>query len=155
MAVAVWVEQGVLRFQPMVVTRRSGTIALTATKTRALRQHHFGAERHARAQAEYFHLVTGFHGCFARAEIERIGDRLRAEFQQNVARQPRTTWPCSTIWSSTRFAVRTGIAKPMPCAPTSRSSIAVLMPTSWPSAFTSAPPELPELIAASVWMKSS
>ena len=32
---------------------------------------------------------------------------------------------------------------------------AVLMPTSSPRALTSAPPELPALIAASVWMKSS
>ena len=32
---------------------------------------------------------------------------------------------------------------------------AVLMPTSSPREFTSAPPELPTLIAASVWMKSS
>ena len=32
---------------------------------------------------------------------------------------------------------------------------AVLMPTSSPRALTSAPPELPTLIAASVWMKSS
>ncbi len=33
--------------------------------------------------------------------------------------------------------------------------VAVLMPTSSPREFTSAPPELPTLIAASVWMKSS
>src|SRR5574340_1577840 len=32
--------------------------------------------------------------------------------------------------------------------------MAVLMPTSWPSIFTSAPPELPGLIAASVWIAS-
>ena len=31
----------------------------------------------------------------------------------------------------------------------------VLMPTSSPRVFTSAPPELPGLMAASVWMKSS
>jgi hypothetical protein len=33
--------------------------------------------------------------------------------------------------------------------------MAVLMPTSSPRALISAPPELPGLIAASVWMKSS
>ena len=33
--------------------------------------------------------------------------------------------------------------------------MAVLMPTRWPVASTSAPPELPGLIAASVWMKFS
>ena len=36
-----------------------------------------------------------------------------------------------------------------------RGYTAVLMPTRSPSALTSAPPELPALIAASVWMKSS
>ncbi len=47
----------------------------------------------------------------------------------------------------------TGIAKPMPIEPPPRVKIAVLMPTSRPSRVTSAPPELPGLIAASVWMK--
>ena len=40
----------------------------------------------------------------------------------------------------------------MPIEPPPRVKIAVLMPTSWPSRSTSAPPELPGLIAASVWM---
>ena len=31
---------------------------------------------------------------------------------------------------------------------------AVLIPITWPAALTSGPPELPELIAASVWMRS-
>ncbi len=39
--------------------------------------------------------------------------------------------------------------------PPLREKIAVLMPTSRPSPSTSAPPELPGLIAASVWMKFS
>ena len=34
-----------------------------------------------------------------------------------------------------------------------REKIAVLMPTTFPSRSTSGPPELPGLIAASVWMK--
>ncbi len=46
-----------------------------------------------------------------------------------------------------------GMAKPMPTEPPEREKIAVLMPTSLPSRSTSAPPELPGLIAASVWMK--
>ena len=46
-----------------------------------------------------------------------------------------------------------GMAKPMPIEPPLRLKIAVLMPTSWPVMLISAPPELPGLIAASVWMK--
>jgi hypothetical protein len=47
-----------------------------------------------------------------------------------------------------------GIAKPMPCEPPEREKIAVLMPTRRPARSTSAPPELPGLMAASVWMKN-
>ena len=47
-----------------------------------------------------------------------------------------------------------GIAKPMPWLPPEREKIAVLMPTSRPPMSTSAPPELPGLMAASVWMKN-
>ena len=46
-----------------------------------------------------------------------------------------------------------GMAKPMPSDPPLREKIAVLMPTSLPSMVTKAPPELPGLMAASVWMK--
>ncbi len=46
-----------------------------------------------------------------------------------------------------------GIAKPMPIEPPLREKIAVLTPASLPSSVISAPPELPGLIAASVWMK--
>ncbi len=49
--------------------------------------------------------------------------------------------------------IAVGMAKPMPTEPPEREKIAVLMPTSLPSRSTSAPPELPGLIAASVWMK--
>jgi hypothetical protein len=45
------------------------------------------------------------------------------------------------------------MAKPMPIEPPERLRIAVFTPTSRPSMSTSAPPELPGLIAASVWMK--
>jgi hypothetical protein len=47
-----------------------------------------------------------------------------------------------------------GIAKPMPWLPPEREKIAVLMPTSRPAMSTRAPPELPGLMAASVWMKN-
>ena len=44
----------------------------------------------------------------------------------------------------------TGIEKPIPTLPPVREMIAELMPTSSPFKFTSAPPELPGLIDASV-----
>ncbi len=47
-------------------------------------------------------------------------------------------------------AMFTGIAKPMPMLPPVREMIAELIPTSSPLKFTSAPPELPGLIDASV-----
>lgn len=48
-----------------------------------------------------------------------------------------------------------GIAKPIPTLPPFGPKMAVLIPISSPLRFTSAPPELPLLIAASVWMKFS
>ena len=48
-----------------------------------------------------------------------------------------------------------GIAKPMPMLPPDGDRICELMPTSSPRVFTSAPPELPWLIGASVCRKSS
>ena len=45
------------------------------------------------------------------------------------------------------------MAKPTPWLPPERLKMAVLMPISRPSMSTSAPPELPGLMAASVWMK--
>ena len=64
--------------------------------------------------------------------------------------------------SAMRLAWSTGIAKPSPIEPlwasgesAPRVAIAELTPTSWPLMLTSAPPELPGLIAASVWIASS
>ena len=53
------------------------------------------------------------------------------------------------------FAMLDGIEKPMPIDPPDGEKIAVLMPITCPSMLNSGPPELPRLIAASVWMKSS
>ena len=55
----------------------------------------------------------------------------------------------------TFFAMFAGIAKPMPMLPPDDVRICELMPISCPPVLTSAPPELPSLIGASVWMKSS
>ena len=46
------------------------------------------------------------------------------------------------------------MAKPMPTEPPDCEKIMVLMPTSLPVMSTSAPPELPGLMAASVWMNT-
>ena len=43
----------------------------------------------------------------------------------------------------------------MPIDPPLGDRIAVFTPITWPSMLNSGPPELPRLIAASVWMKSS
>ena len=52
-------------------------------------------------------------------------------------------------------AMRDGTAKPMPMLPPDGERICELMPTSSPAVLTSAPPELPWLIGASVCRKSS
>src|SRR5205807_7979014 len=46
-----------------------------------------------------------------------------------------------------------GMAKPTPTLPSTGLSIDCVMPITWPWAFTSAPPELPGLIAVSVWIR--
>jgi len=79
---------------------------------------------------------------------------------------PRTAWvdwPVVISSCAIRWAWSMGMAKPSPIDPdwvpaelaVPREAIAELMPISWPLRFTRAPPELPGLIAASVWMASS
>ena len=66
--------------------------------------------------------------------------------------------PVSMSCSAVRRAWFDGMAKPSPMLPAAVESvpgawaIAELMPMTSPAAFTSGPPELPGLIAASVWM---
>ena len=68
--------------------------------------------------------------------------------------QGRTTLSAPpTAESTTRFTMAAGTAKPTPAEEPEREKIAVLMPIRSPSMSTSAPPELPGLMAASVWMK--
>ena len=56
--------------------------------------------------------------------------------------------------ATTTRTMLAGMAKPTPCEPPEREKIAVLMPTSRPVRSTSGPPELPGLMAASVWTKN-
>src|ERR1051326_3589872 len=62
------------------------------------------------------------------------------------------TRPKRRTSSRTRFARLMGIAKPSPIEPPLFVKMNVLTPITSPSAFTSAPPEFPGLIAASVWI---
>ena len=64
----------------------------------------------------------------------------------------RATRPRSCSSFKMGLAVLIGIAKPMPSTPP-RAILALLIPTTSPSAFTSAPPLLPGLMAASVWIR--
>ena len=61
-----------------------------------------------------------------------------------------TALPPFLAEATTTRTMLAGIAKPMPCDPPEREKIAVLTPASRPVMSTSAPPELPGLIAASV-----
>ena len=63
---------------------------------------------------------------------------------------PPATEPSSV--AATFMALSTGMAKPMPWAP---ARTATLMPIISPSMFSSGPPELPGLMLASVWIRSS
>ncbi len=53
--------------------------------------------------------------------------------------------------AATRIIVSTGMAKPIPWAP---ARMATLTPTSSPLTLSSGPPELPGLMAASVWISA-
>jgi len=66
---------------------------------------------------------------------------------------PCAARPVRTIWPAMERARSIGIAKASPCEPPDPLKICELMPTTWPRALKSGPPELPGLIAASVWMK--
>ena len=73
-------------------------------------------------------------------------------FSMLIPRNPRVTLPLSRSWGRTLFNVLIGTAKPMFCA---GRNIAVLIPMTSPLTLMSGPPEFPELMAASVWMKFS
>ncbi len=64
-----------------------------------------------------------------------------------------TSLPPAIAVASTSLTMLTGMAKPMPTEPPDCDTMAALMPISRPFMSTRAPPELPGLIAASVWMK--
>src|SRR5690606_12217983 len=89
------------------------------------------------------------------ASMPRASARSGVRSWIETPMRPRRTSPCAISCVITADAMSMGTAKPMPTLPPAGAMIAVLIPTSWPFAVTSAPPELPGLIEASVWMKSS
>ena len=66
--------------------------------------------------------------------------------------QPRRVSPNFCNCSMIGTTVLAGVAKPMPMEPPDGDRMAVLMPITSPSMLNSGPPELPLLMAASVWM---
>ncbi len=73
-------------------------------------------------------------------------------FWMRTPSQPRRVSPNLSNCSITGPAVPAGVAKPMPTEPPEGERMAVLMPMTSPSRLNSGPPELPLLMAASVWM---
>ena len=67
-----------------------------------------------------------------------------------MPRYGRLSGSPATAWAMIGRAMSIGMAKPMPLL---FEAIAVLMPMTFPPASSSGPPELPGLIAASVWMR--
>ena len=62
------------------------------------------------------------------------------------------TFPFALSCSIERMAVLIGTAKPRPSLPPPEEAICSLMPMTLPDVSMSGPPELPWLMAASVWM---
>ena len=71
-----------------------------------------------------------------------------------IPRKACSTSPLVLELVGTSRAVLIGIAKPMPTLPLPPPPVSIceLIPITWPSASISGPPELPGLIAASVWI---
>ena len=69
--------------------------------------------------------------------------------------QPRRVSPNCSSCSTTLLTTFEAIEKPIPIEPPLGDRIAVFTPITSPSMLNSGPPELPRLIEASVWIKSS
>ncbi len=69
--------------------------------------------------------------------------------------QPRRTRPYRLRSIATFIARSMGMANPRPTLPPDSERMKELTPTTSPTAFTRGPPELPGLMAASVWIMST
>ena len=88
----------------------------------------------------------------SRPRLSAISEETTCSRAPNQGR--RTCLPPVLAEATTTLTMFTGMAKPMPWLPPDCEKMAVLMPMSRPALSTSAPPELPGLMAASVWMKN-
>jgi hypothetical protein len=79
----------------------------------------------------------------------------RVEVSTTTPSQPRSTWPLDSSSSTMLSAISDGMAKPMPTEPPVGETMAVLSAMTWPDMLKLGPPELPGLIGASSWKKSS
>src|ERR1700694_373499 len=82
---------------------------------------------------------------------DRRGDVIEAVLDEQ---HPRSHWvapPSSEL--SICLTTLTGMANPTPTLPAIGLSIESLIPITWPWVLSSAPPELPGLIGASVWIR--
>ena len=68
---------------------------------------------------------------------------------------PNSTLPYFISRPATKIASLAGMANPKPTEPVVGETMAVSTPMTSPLRLNNGPPELPWLIAASVWMKSS
>jgi len=94
-------------------------------------------------------------GSCSRASGSRLFS-LATRAVRGTSCRPRYGWitlPPSASWPATRRARLIGIAKPSPAPGPERTR--VLIPITSPPALISGPPELPGLMAASVWIRSS
>jgi hypothetical protein len=97
---------------------------------------------------------AGDHRAGRPIEPEPVGERPAVSACSRAPNQGRRTVVAPVLArSTTTRTMAEGMAKPMPTMPPPREKMAVLMPMSRPLMSISAPPELPGLIAASVWMK--
>ena len=100
--------------------------------------------------------VTRLH---ERAALDRQQARRTRSRRSPSSRRGRRTGRCPLVLRSLSFCltVSIGIAKPMPTLPLPPPPVSIceLMPMTRPVASSSGPPELPGLIAASVWMTLS
>ena len=87
--------------------------------------------------------------------VERGGFRRAVALTAEPGRPVGLTGPNGSGKSTTLRAIAEGIEKPMPTDPPVGEKIAVLTPITSPARLNNGPPELPRLIEASVWMKSS
>ncbi|MNP15502.1 hypothetical protein D3C76_1078630 [compost metagenome] len=93
----------------------------------------------------------------APAGLSRPNDSARSLLTSWITTpsQPRLTLPSFFSWLETSIATSIGMANDSPMKPPERVKICELIPTTSPFMLNSGPPELPGLMATSVWMNGT